>query len=100
MKPAQKLDTFKTVRFMAVVITGILGLYITSVLCASILRQAVAGASVYDLGLIMIFTLLCGFIVTAPLCLLVYHTSLPQPETGMFCLGFSDTHIFSPLMKG
>lgn len=85
MNSAQKLNTIRTIRFMAVVIMGILGLYTTAIICAMLLRRAVADASMYDLGLTVIFVLICGFLVTAPLGLLVYHffslwgtTTLPK----------------------
>lgn len=85
MNFTQKLKTIRTIRFMAVVIMGILGLYTTAIICAMLLRRAVADASMYDLGLTVIFVLICGFLVTAPLCLLVYHffslwgtTTLPK----------------------
>ena len=72
MNSAQKLNTIRTIRYMAVVIMGILGLYATAIICAILLRRAV-DASMYDLGLSVIFVLICGFLVTAPVCLLVYH---------------------------
>ncbi len=85
MSSAQKLNTIRTIRYMAVVIMGILGLYTTAIICAMLLRRAVADASMYDLGLGVIFVLICGFMVTAPFCLLVYHffslwgtTTLPK----------------------
>lgn len=85
MNFTQKLNTIRTIRFMAVVIMGILGLYMTAIICAMLLRRAVADASMYDLGLTVIFVLICGFLVTAPVCLLVYHffslwgtTTLPK----------------------
>lgn len=85
MSSAQKLNTIRTIRYMAVVIMGILGLYTTAIICAMLLRRAVADASMYDLGLAVIFVLICGFMVTAPFCLLVYHffslwgtTTLPK----------------------
>lgn len=67
MNFTQKLKTIRTIRFMAVVIMGILGLYTTAIICAMLLRRAVADASMYDLGLTVIFVLICGFLVTAPL---------------------------------
>lgn len=73
MNSAQKLNTIRTIRYMAVVIMGILGLYATAIICAILLRRAVADASMYDLGLSVIFVLICGFLVTASVCLLVYH---------------------------
>lgn len=73
MNFTQKLNTIGTIRFMAVVIMGILGLYMTAIICAMLLRRTAADASMYDLGLCVIFVLICGFLVTAPICLLVYH---------------------------
>ena len=85
MNFTQKRNTIRTIRFMAVVIMGILGLYMTAIICAMLLRRAVADASMYDLSLTVIFVLICGFLVTAPVCLLVYHffslwgtTTLPK----------------------
>lgn len=85
MNFTQKLNTIRTIRFMAVVIMGILGLYMTAIVCAMLLRRTAADASMYDLGLCVIFVLICGFLVTAPTCLLVYHffslwgtTTLPK----------------------
>lgn len=73
MNSAQKLNAVIKIRFIAVAVTGMLGLYTTAIVCGTLLRQAVADASMYDLGLTMIFVLICGFLVTAPICLLVYH---------------------------
>lgn len=73
MNFTQKRNTIRTIRFMAVVIMGILGLYMTAIICAMLLRRTVADASMYDLGLCVIFVIICGFLVTAPVCLLVYH---------------------------
>lgn len=85
MNFTQKLKTIRTIRFMSVVIMGILGLYMSAIICAMLLRRTVADASMYDLGLCVIFVLICGFLVTAPVCLLVYHffslwgtTTLPK----------------------
>nr|WP_294510695.1 hypothetical protein [uncultured Bilophila sp.] len=85
MNAAQKLNTIRTIRYMAVVIVGILGLYATAITCAMLLRRAVADASLYDLSLSVIFVLICGILITAPVCFLVYHffslwgrTTLPK----------------------
>lgn len=85
MNSAQKLHAVIKIRFIAVAATGMLGLYTTAIVCGTLLRQAVADASMYDLGLTVIFVLICGFLVTAPICLLVYHffslwgaTTLPK----------------------
>lgn len=85
MNAVQKLNTIRTIRYMAVVIMGMLGLYATAIICAILLRRAVADASMYDLGLSVLFMLICGFLITAPICLLVYHfislwgtTTLPR----------------------
>ncbi len=85
MNFAQKLNTVIKIRFIAVAVTGMLGLYTTAIVCGILLRQSVADASMYDLGLTVIFVLICGFLVTAPICLLVYHffsiwgtTTLPK----------------------
>ncbi len=51
MNTAQKLNTIRTIRYMAVVIMDILELYTTAIICAILLRRAVADASMYDLGL-------------------------------------------------
>lgn len=45
MNFTQKLNTIRTIRFMAVVTMGILGLYMTAIICAMLLRRTVADAS-------------------------------------------------------
>ena len=85
MNPAQNRNAISTIRFMAVAIVAALGLYATAIICATLLRQAVVDASMYDLGALAIIVLLGGALVTAPFCLLVYHffslwgtTTLPK----------------------
>lgn len=85
MNSAQQLNTVIKIRFIAVAVTGMLGLYTTAIVCGTLLRQSLTDASMYDLSLTVIFVLICGFLVTAPICLLVYHffslwgtTTLPK----------------------
>lgn len=45
MNSAQKLNAVIKIRFIAVAVTGMLGLYTTAIVCGTLLRQAVADAS-------------------------------------------------------